>query len=47
MSDTDGKPEPPATPWPVQDRKKADIEWPSELDEATWADRKREEADEE
>ena len=47
MSDADAKPEPPATPWPIKDRKKAVVTWPPELDEDTWPRRENEEANEE
>ena len=48
MSDADAKPEPPATPWPIKDRKKVTVvTWPPELDEDTWPRRENEEADEE
>ena len=29
-------PEPKATPWPTEQRRKVKVEWPPEQDEATW-----------
>ena len=47
MSESETKPEPPATPWPTKAPKQSAVTWPPELDEDTWPRCEQDGADEE